>query len=493
MHQRKRVFAILIVVLLAVLLSGCYSLEREQVALRATVSAMQDQMGGASMGGHDMGDMSSAPVSQAEVPDGPADVSYTLTTGTSGHNLVFIGVGGEIDGAINPTLVAEPGDIVEITLVNAEAVQHNLQIDEFGVDTGFLTSQGEEQTIKFLVESEGSFTYYCVVPGHQAAGMQGMLQVGSGDGASAATVVKHPADIPAPVGARGPQLVQAELVAQEVVGQLADGTTYPYFTFNGSVPGPFIRARVGDTVEITLRNETESAFVHSVDLHAATGPGGGGDVSQVQPGETKVFTFTALQPGIYVYHCATPSVPHHIASGMFGLILIEPEGGLPPVDREFYVMQSEIYTMEPFGTPGELTFSHEKMANEQPEYFVFNGAVGAMGLASEDFMLNANVGETVRIFMGVGGPNFTSSFHVIGEIFDRAYAFGSLSAPPLTDVQTISVPPGGAVMVEFRVDYPGHYVLVDHALSRLERGLVGMLHVEGTANPNIFKEGPANP
>jgi len=490
----KRVLPVLFVALLAVLLTGCYSVQREQIAINATLSAMQDQMGG----DHDMGQMSSTlagstPVPQGEVPDGPADVSYTLTTGTSGHNLVFIGVGGDIDGALNPTLVAQPGDIVEITLVNSEAVQHNLQIDEFGVDTGFLTAQGEEQTIKFVVESEGSFTYYCVVPGHQAAGMQGTLQVGSGDGAAADSVVKHPADIPAPVGARGPQLVQAELVAQEVVGQLADGTTYPYFTFNGSVPGPFIRARVGDTVEITLRNETESAFVHSVDLHAATGPGGGGDVTQVQPGETKVFTFAALQPGIYVYHCATPSVPHHIASGMFGLILIEPEGGLPPVDREFYVMQSEIYTVEPFGTQGELTFSHEKMSIERPEYFVFNGAVGAMGLASEEYMLKANVGDTVRIFMGVGGPNFTSSFHVIGEIFERAYAFGSLTADPLTDVQTISVPPGGAVMVELTVDYPGHYVLVDHALSRLERGLVGMLHVEGTANPNIFREGPANP
>lgn len=488
---RKFAVPILILTVLSLLLSGCYSIEREQTSIKATLNAMQDQLNGES--GHSTGQTPSTPVPQAEAPDGPADVSYTLTTGVAGHNLVFIGVGGEIDGVHNPTLLAQPGDIVEITLVNAEAVQHNLQIDDFGVDTGMLSGQGEQQTIKFVADREGSFTYFCVVPGHQAAGMQGTLQVGSGDSAAATSVVKSPSDLPAAVGARGPQLVQAELVAEEVVGQLADGTTYPYFTFNGTVPGPFIRARVGDTVEITLRNETSSTFVHSVDLHAATGPGGGGEVTQVQPGETKTFTFTALNPGIYVYHCATPSVPHHIASGMYGLILIEPAGGLPPVDREFYVMQGEIYTEEPFGTPGQLTFSHEKMANEDPEYFVFNGAVGAVGLASEANMLQANVGDTVRIFVGVGGPNFTSSFHVIGEIFDRAYAFGSLTAAPLTDVQTISVPPGGAVMVEFDVEYPGHYVLVDHALSRLERGLVGMLHVQGAADPSIFKEGPANP
>jgi nitrite reductase (NO-forming) len=291
------------------------------------------------------------------------------------------------------------------------------------------------------------------------------------------------------VGARGPQLVQVELTAQEVEGQLAEGTTYSYFTFNGTVPGPFIRARVGDTVEVTLNNETESAFTHSIDLHAVNGPGGGAIYTQVAPGETKVFTFQALNPGIYVYHCATPSVPHHIASGMYGLILIEPAGGLPPVDREFYVMQGEIYTEQPYGTAGHLTFSEEKLSSEDPEYFVFNGS--ARGLASGDNMLTAEVGDTVRIFIGVGGPNFTSSFHVIGEIFDRAYPFGSITAPALTDIQTVSVPPGGAWIVEFTVDEPGDYVLVDHALSRLERGLVGMLHVEGSADSSVFHDGAA--
>jgi nitrite reductase (NO-forming) len=257
-----------------------------------------------------------------------------------------------------------------------------------------------------------------------------------------------------------------------------------YFTFNGTVPGPMLRVRVGDTVEVRFRNETSSQFPHSVDFHAATGPGGGAVYTNLAPGEETTFTFKALKPGLFVYHCATPSVAHHIANGMYGMILVEPEGGLEPVDREFYVMQGEIYTEEAYGTPGYVNFSHEKMLNEQPEYFVFNGAAGA--LTSDEFALRANVGETVRLYFGVGGPNFTSSFHVIGEIFDRVYDQASITSPPLTDVQTTLVPPGGAAMIEFELDVPGRFILVDHALSRMERGLAGYLLVEGEEDPTII-------
>ena len=311
---------------------------------------------------------------------GPADVSYTLMTGESDEMLVFFGVGGDIDGQVNPTLTADPGMVVQITLINGHPVEHDLRIDEFSIGTGSLTEADEEVTIKFAVAEAGQYYYYCTIPGHRAAGMEGLLQVGAAQAAAAegVSVVKNPADLPGPIGDRGPELVQVELVGKEVVGQLADGTTLNYFTFNGTVPGPFIRARVGDTVEITLTNETESAFIHSIDLHAVNGPGGGAVYSQTDPGETTVFNFKALNPGIYVYHCATPSVPHHISNGMYGLILIEPEGGLPEVDREFYVMQGEIYTVEPLGTKGHVEFSHDKMLAETPEYFVFNGSHSAL-------------------------------------------------------------------------------------------------------------------
>ncbi|MDX1514807.1 MAG: multicopper oxidase domain-containing protein, partial [Gammaproteobacteria bacterium] len=206
--------------------------------------------------------------------------------------------------------------------------------------------------------------------------------------------------------------------------------------------------------------------------------------TQTAPGKSHSFTFKALNPGLYVYHCATPMVAQHIANGMYGLILVEPPEGLPPVDREFYVMQGEIYTVDPIGKTGLQEFSVSKLLDERPEYLVLNGAVGAL---TKEHPLEAKVGETVRIYFGVGGPNAVSSFHVIGEIFDRVYAEASLTAPPLTDVQTTMVPAGGATMVEFRLDVPGTYILVDHSLSRLERGLVGFLKAEGPANPDVFK------
>jgi nitrite reductase (NO-forming) len=300
-----------------------------------------------------------------------------------------------------------------------------------------------------------------------------------------ASVVRNPADLPPPVGKRGPQRVKVDLDTVEVTGQLADGATYRYWTFNQKVPGPFIRVRVGDTVEVRLKNHDDSIMMHNVDFHAVTGPGGGAKATDAGPGESRSFEFTAINAGLYVYHCAVPMAAQHIANGMYGLILVEPEGGLPKVDREYYVMQGEIYTEQKLGAKGELTESYDKLINERPEYFVFNGAVGAL---AKERPLKANVGETVRIFFGVGGPNYTSSFHVIGEIFDRVYNLGSLTTNPLNDVQTITVPPGGAGVVEFKVQVPGKFMLVDHALSRVERGLVGILEVTGPENLQVFKD-----
>jgi nitrite reductase (NO-forming) len=241
--------------------------------------------------------------------------------------------------------------------------------------------------------------------------------------------------------------------------------------------------RVGDTVELTFKNRKDSRMIHSVDFHATTGPGGGAVATQTPPGETKTLRFQALNPGLYVYHCATPMVANHISSGMYGLILVEPPGGLPKVDREYYVMQGELYTDRPFGQQGHDEFSVEKLLGERAEYFVFNGAVGAL---TTEHPMKAKVGETVRIFFGVGGPNATSSFHVIGEIFDRVYKEAAVGSPPAANVQTTMVPAGGAAIVEFKLEVPGRYILVDHSLSRLERGLAGFLVVEGDANPAVF-------
>jgi nitrite reductase (NO-forming) len=300
--------------------------------------------------------------------------------------------------------------------------------------------------------------------------------------ADESTVVADPAAVPAAIARRAPATVEVTLETIEKVAALSDGSTYRYWTFNGQVPGPMLRVRVGDTVKVTLKNAEDSWMMHNVDFHAVTGPHGGGKATEAYPGEQKGFTFKALKPGLYVYHCATPTVAQHIANGMYGMILVEPEGGLPPVDREFYVMQGEIYTAEPIGTAGELSEDYEALINEQPTHMVFNGKVGAL---TADKPLTAKVGDTVRIYFGVGGPNKTSSFHVIGEIFDQIYDLGGVKAVT-EDVQTVTVAPGGATIAEITLEVPGTYALVDHALSRVEKGLVGHLKVDGPANPTVF-------
>lgn len=421
-----------------------------------------------------------------------AAIAFTLKTGIANGRMVFIGVGGDIDRQINPTLMVHEGETIQVNLINGEGAEHDVVIDQYAARSAIVVGKNASSSFSFVAGKVGEFDYYCSIPGHRLAGMEGLIRVLPGNRAemtsSATDIVRDPADLPKPIGARAPQTVRVDLEAVELTGQLDDKTTYTYWTFNGKVPGPFVRVRVGDTVEVHLKNHEDSLMIHSVDFHGATGPGGAAKFTQTDPGAETVVTFKALVPGIFVYHCATPSVPQHITNGMYGLLLVEPEGGLPRVDREFYVMQGEIYTAEPIGTQGAQELDYEKLLAEKPEYFLFNGSVGAL---TRTHPLYANIGETVRIFFGVGGPNFTSSFHVIGEIFDHVYQAGSVTSPPITGVQTVSVPPGGATIVDFKLDRAGRYVLVDHALSRAERGLAGFLNVEGPEDDAIMHAGPA--
>lgn len=298
----------------------------------------------------------------------------------------------------------------------------------------------------------------------------------------AVRVARDPADVPAPVGDRRAQEVVLELTAVELDGWMTDGITFTYWTFDGTVPGPLLRVRVGDTVTIRLHNAEDSTQPHSIDLHAVTGPGGGAAVTQVLPGQTKAFTFKALHPGVYVYHCATPYVPAHIANGMYGLIVVEPEGGLTPVDREFYVMQGDFYTDLRPGGRGHAHFDNQALWDETPNFVVFNGQHAAL---TGEHAMTAEVGERIRMFIGNGGPNLVSSFHLIGEIFDVVHKEAATEA--FTNVQTTLIPAGGAAWVEFTVDVPGEYVLVDHSINRaMGKGAVAVLRVEGEENPEIF-------
>ncbi len=294
-------------------------------------------------------------------------------------------------------------------------------------------------------------------------------------------ISRNPADVPKTVVYAEDGVVEVSLTTKEVIAEMADGTTFNYWTFDGTVPGPFIRVQEGDTIRLTIHNDETSVHPHNVDFHAVTGPGGGGAATIVAPGETKMFTFKAMNAGLFIYHCAFGNPGLHMTHGMYGLILVEPKGGLPPVDEEFYVVQGEFYSAGGLGRKGLQLFDTEAYLDGRPQYVVFNGKTGALVEG-----MNAKVGDTVRIYVGNGGVNLISSFHVIGEIFDRVYREGDLLSPPAQNLQTTLIPAGGAVMVEFKVDYPGNYLLVDHALSRVDRGAWGVLHVEGEADPAIY-------
>jgi nitrite reductase (NO-forming) len=326
----------------------------------------------------------------------------------------------------------------------------------------------------------------CGVPDASASATAGGVPVRAPSdeivGQEIAVLTKAP-NVPAPITRTHATKVVVNLDVTEETMRLADGVEYTMWTFGRSVPGTFIRVREGDLVELHLRNAAHSTMPHNIDLHAVTGPGGGAHASLTLPGHETVFTFSAMNPGLYIYHCATSPVPMHMANGMYGMILVEPTAGLPKVDREYYVMQSEFYTKGKFGEPGLQSLDMDKGIDEKPTYVVFNGSVGAL---TGDNALTAKVGERVRLFVGDAGPNLTSSFHVIGEVFDNVYAEGGTNVTQ-HNVQTTLIPAGGSAIVEFGVEKPGDLILVDHSIFRaFNKGAVGVLRVTGDDNPRVF-------
>ncbi len=421
------------------------------------------------------------------------------------------------------------------------------------------------------------------------------ILAGSPAYASEAEIATAP-DVPPPITRTLPETLVVKFEAREFTGPLAEGKQYKFWSYNGTVPGPMIRVRLGDTVEFHLSNHADSQFPHNIDIHAVNGPGGGAAVSLVAPGEEKIFRFKTLHPGLFIYHCASPipGIPAHIANGMYGLILVEPKHGFPRVDHEFYVFQSEFYTRNPdpsfvfnvSETSGDivseevlseskiakkaeekieavakketasseaddaknesirfleeeqiakveaasreaghvryggfesillseeeqaakeeamdasfdetvdaiwedknviLELSLEKGQREQPDYVVFNGRQGA--LLGQN-ALQVKVGEKVRIFFGNIGPNGISSFHIIGEIFDRVYLEGAVNGIVNKNVQTTLVPSAGTTIVEFSIDVPGDYLLVDHSIFRMDKGAIGLISAIGDDNPEIFE------
>ncbi|MRX10138.1 nitrite reductase, copper-containing [Pseudoduganella sp. FT25W] len=298
-----------------------------------------------------------------------------------------------------------------------------------------------------------------------------------------------PPQLPPQITRKTPAHVVVDLTVEEVQREIAPGTLYTFWTFGGTVPGKMIRVREGDTVELHLQNLPDNRLPHNIDLHAVTGPGGGAAQTLIAPGNEASFTFKALNPGLYVYHCATAPVGMHVANGMYGMILVEPKEGMSKVDKEYYVMQGDFYTSGTYRAPGPQAFDQQKAIDEKPTYVIFNGADGALTGANA---LTANTNEKVRMFFGVGGPNITSSFHIIGAIFDKVYTEGGKHYQE--QVQTTMVPAGGSTIVEFTPRVPGNLTLVDHSLTRaFNKGAIGLLTVSGPEQLDIYGKGMKKP
>jgi nitrite reductase (NO-forming) len=289
--------------------------------------------------------------------------------------------------------------------------------------------------------------------------------------------------VPPPITRRHAAKVRLDVEVREHIKTLSDGVTYTYWTFGDDAPGNFIRVREGDLIETHFSNHPDNSVAHNIDFHSATGPGGGGEASFVAPGHSVTFSWRAMAPGLYLYHCVAAPAGLHIANGMYGLILVEPKEGMTKVDKEYFIVQSEFYTDAPFGARGNRKFSLDKALKEQPDYVVFNGHVGAL---MGDKALRAKAGESVRLYLGNAGPSLLSSFHVVGEIFDSVYGEGGTQVNQ-RNVQTTVIPVGGSAMVEFVADVPGRYELVDHSMFRaFNKGAMGSLEVEGKAGSDIF-------
>jgi len=303
-------------------------------------------------------------------------------------------------------------------------------------------------------------------------------------------VAADPTDVPEPIDRDEPDTVEVELTTKEVTAEIEEGVTFDYMTFDGQVPGPMIRARVGDTVDLTLHNPEENAMPHNIDLHAVRGPGGGAEATKVAPGETEHIRFKVTYPGAFIYHCAVANLDYHISSGMFGTILVEPEEGLPEVDHELYFGQHEVYTDGDAGQEGHHTFDMGAMAREEPTYVLMNGEKYAI-TPNNHGAVPVETGETARVYFCDGGPNLTSSFHPIGSVWDDLYPQGGLGGRPQRNIQTTPVQPGSTAIGTMHFPVPGGIKLVDHALSRVARkGMMAVIGVEGEENPEVFDPEP---
>jgi nitrite reductase (NO-forming) len=300
-----------------------------------------------------------------------------------------------------------------------------------------------------------------------SAGMGNMDMSGTSSSSASTANVKHQAYNAVPPAAPTGNEANIKLTMKDDLITIAPGVVYHAWTFNGTVPGPALRVRQGQTVHTTIVNE--GTMAHSIDFHSAQTPWNV-NYQSIDVGKSFTFTWKANYPGVFMYHCGTPTVIYHMANGMYGTIIVDPANGWTPA-QEYSLTQSEFYTTK--GPDGTYSVDPTKLMNGIPDYVVFNGYAEQY----HDAPLKAKAGERIRLFLMNAGPTQFSAFHVIGAIFSDAYVDGN-PANHMVGNQTVTIPPGGGVVVELTIPEVGSYPFVTHSFANASKGAVGVIKVE---------------
>jgi nitrite reductase (NO-forming) len=429
----------------------------------------------------------------------PAGAATPAPAGAPSAPAPSSGSGGAAMGAVaveafdlgfTPTAIeVDAAGRYEFTLNNTGTIPHDVTFPD-GTTSGMIDA-GKSGTVEIDVPAEG-LTFICSIPGHAQAGMEGAVTVkgaapASGDdhgGPPPTTDVAADPNAPAPVtfDAKAPARLSGDvhdidLVITEQEMTVAPGFVQKVWTFGGTVPGPVIRVKVGDTIRVHLKNPATNQLPHSIDFHASQ-VAWNDEMTSISPGEEKLYEWTADYAGVWMYHCGTSPALHHIANGMYGMVIVEPAEGLPPVDNEFALVQSEWY----LGPQGDITsLDKASVGAPAPDFVVFNGVANQY----LDAPLTVGTGESVRIFVLDAGPNIDSSFHIVGTIFDTVIKEGVALLKGNTGswgAQAMDLSPAQGGIVEFTTAEDGLYPIVTHAFNFVGRGALGLVQA-GDGDP----------
>ncbi len=382
----------------------------------------------------------------------------------------------------NTLTVAKPGRYL-VKLINTGSIPHDMTFPDGKI---ILAAPGETASAEIEVPADG-MSFICSVPGHAPSGMKGEIRVAGtgskkansdahGGPATAITVEPDPkAPSYRPYEATAPEALPGkvhdiDLVVQEKMMTVAEGFVQNVWTYNGTVPGPVIRVRVGDTIRVHLKNPATNKLGHSVDFHASQ-TAWNDQMTTINPGEEKLYEWHADYAGVWMYHCGSNPALHHIANGLYGMAIVEPKEGLPQADHEFALVQSEWY-LGPQGQPTDL--AKAAAGAPAPDFVVFNGVANQY----KDHPLQVDTGKRVRLFVLNTGPSVDSSFHIVGTIFDTVIKEGVLLTPHNRGhygAQAVDLAPAQGAIIEFTTAEDGLYPIVTHAFNFVGRGALGLV------------------